>query len=78
MGRTLSNRQSLAESYVGYINAAPMLEYLRRVRRMSQVSTLVVDNSDKQEYQFHFSDDSILIIDQVTRRARVETAPQFE
>lgn len=71
--------KSAAEIHCTQINGSPLLQYIRALNRARSEALIVVDNSDKFEYQFHFADDSILIVNQSSKTARVaETKEEIE
>lgn len=64
---------TLAQGYALQINGARMLDYARTLRRAKEIAVLIVEDRDKETYQFWFCDDSKLNVDQVTCRATALT-----
>jgi len=71
--------KSAAEIHCLQINGSPLLQYIRALNRAKSEAVMVADDQDRQEFQFHFADDSILIVDQQRKTARVaETKEEIE
>ena len=63
--------KSAAQIHCLQINGSPLLQFLRALGRARAEAVMVADDQDKQEYQFHFADDSVLIVNQSSKTARV-------